>query len=560
MEPILVILLALIIGVFIYIMRQKEGYPKDIVDPYLLSDSNFVRNLAGECLDPRAETWTGPSDGRYLGHALFAGPREAQTSIDYTTPPGVTYNLYYSLCFQLGKWEYVVQRADEWIEVSPSHAQYYQLTHKQKEELEAKIKSGLASAAQAVADLELLKHDERKYREFLNYMGVQYKDGKFEQVGKTDEHSLKAVFIDQVDVHTGDGISMRSIVSRWPTLITDFLKLKDDDMDPDSIKKKLDVSKAEAVVLVTKNKLYQQWKELFVPEIKARYERIITLVRSREKSVEEYREWLKPVIARHKMIEEALLRPAQRQSLRTSFMTPSGHSVATSNIVLWAWRFSSPLEIQKGGTERQAIEWAEKKLDPADEWTMKNLIFHPKHGLVVKYPWITKEWVEKKKKEILAESKGAKNPWLIPHKLYYAFHIISFTKSNIKNAAGNELEDGVFDVNLIYMSQNAVFVKILELMAKKEELNRYIDGLIGIGPVVTETKEKEEKEGIRERISSNLEKITSYFNIPMTFIKRGPYERDWDERITKIMLASASAYRYSPIVEFIKKKMGIGVS
>ena len=174
---------------------------------------------------------------KWLGHALVMMPFEQHTVIDFTGPPGCCSSLYYSLAFQLGKWEYMVQKADEWIEVSPVHAQYYQLTQKQKEELEGRIKAGLASAAQAVADMELLKHDQRRYLEFLNYFGWEYAN-ELKQ-GQRDEHSLKAVFIDQVDMHTGDGISMRSIVSRWPTLITDFMKLADSDTHPEKMKKKI---------------------------------------------------------------------------------------------------------------------------------------------------------------------------------------------------------------------------------------------------------------------------------------------------------------------------------
>src|SRR3989344_4761980 len=260
----------------------------------------------------------------WLGHVVVAGPFEARQAIDFTGPPGSVSGIYYSLTFQLGKWEYQVQKRDEWIEVSPVHAQYYQLTQKQKEDLEGRIKQGLVSVSQSIADMELLMHDRRRYHEFLHYLGYRTpnelkKDKKLEdqedehghtkeemdeiclkededekqrkaREKRTDNHSLKAVFIDQVDMHTGEGISMRSIVSRWPTLITDFMRMDDNDMDPDKVKDKLNVSKAEAVVLITKNKLYQEWKNMFGPEIKNRYVTINDLTHTRKKSVEEYKE------------------------------------------------------------------------------------------------------------------------------------------------------------------------------------------------------------------------------------------------------------------------------
>jgi len=38
----------------------------------------------------------------------------------------------------------------------------------------------------------------------------------------------------------------------------------------------------------------------------------------------------------------------------------------------------------------------------------------------------------------------------------------------------------------------------------------------------------------------------------------GPYERDFEDRVTKVYLLRGAADRYGPIVGFIKKKMGIG--
>src|SRR3989344_1276464 len=110
-----------------------------------------------------------------LDRAWCLTPFEAYVRINFTGPVGSSSAIYYSLVFQLGKWEYLRQKASEFLEVSPIHGQYYQLSHKQREELEGRIKTGLASASQAVADMELLLHDMRKYKEFLHYMGYQTK-------------------------------------------------------------------------------------------------------------------------------------------------------------------------------------------------------------------------------------------------------------------------------------------------------------------------------------------------------------------------------------------------
>ncbi len=523
----------------------------------------------------------------WLGHVIIAGPYEARQAIDFTGPPGSVAGIYYSLMFQLGKWEYQVHKADEWIEVSPVHAQYYQLTQKQKEELEGKIKQGLTSVSQSIADMELLMHDKRRYLEFLHYLGYRTPDGlikadkknekrekeehghqeeemdelcfhedaaddkekeklKKERTGRVDNHSLKAVFIDQVDMHTGEGISMRSIVSRWPTLITDFMRMSDDDMDPEKVMNRLHVSRAEAVVLITKNKLYQEWKNLFGPEIKTRYVRINELVNARNASVEQYKEWLKPFIARHKLIEEGLGKSSVRGKMTTSFITSGGTATSSAKIVIYVWKDFIVPELYKSDAEMTAKMKAFNRLEPDDEWTKKHLIFGKEWGLVNKYGWLTEKWVEERKKEMF------KDGWLTPHKPYYSFFQITLDKTNIRMPTGEELEDGVFDINMFLMSQNAAFCKMLELKARQQEIEHHIDKLLGV------YKPPEGKRSTFDADKVNpIKKFFEWFSIDMEFSKKGPYERDFNDRIAKIYLARCAAERYAPIVDFVKKKCGI---
>src|SRR3989338_3833620 len=114
--------------------------------------------------------------------------------------------------------------------------------------------------------------------------------------------------------------------------------MADSDMDPDKVKDKLDVSKAEAVILITKNKLYQERKNIFGPEIKNRYVRINELVKAREESVKQYKEWLKPFIARHNLIEEGRARGGPRAATTTSFITSGGMATSSAEIVIYTWK------------------------------------------------------------------------------------------------------------------------------------------------------------------------------------------------------------------------------
>jgi len=570
---------------------------------WLLED--LSKNLDGELQAP-VPGYDGTLDrwgAENLGRIVVMGPREAHTRLNLTGPPGACSNVYYSLCFQLRKWEMQVQKASEDVEVSPVHAQYYQLTAKQKEDLEAKIKSGLASAAQAVSDYELLKHDERKYQEFKNYYDTK------------DEHSLRAVFIDQVDVHTGDGISMRSIVSRWPTLISDFLRLTPEDTDPDKLKDRLKISKAEGVVLVTKNKLYNEWKSMFISEVEERLKRIRSLILSRESSINEYREWLKPYVTRFKLLEQAFETPERRKTERTSFMRAGGHAVSTSRVVLWVWKDFQPTELKRMTPELIG----EKPIRPDDKWTRQNVIFHPEWGLVKKYPWIAgrtasgKTWVDDAVKWIYDDQN-----WMVKHRLYYGFLEIVFDRTNYRAADGHELEDGVWDVNALVMSQNALLAKCLEVKAKQEELERYIDRLLGIKPSpegviepgalekerfrLQESKAQLKKEEIKqnelekrakaskdkaEKARLGLEALEQKKKVErmrgdikmreetlemmvgpkvrpglpfgmIAFRPGGNYERNLEERLTKYFAKAVAENVFLPTVAFLKDKFGFG--
>jgi hypothetical protein len=294
------------------------------------------------------------------GKGINAAPYEAEALIDFTGPPGSMTGVYYGLMFQLGKWGFQTAKIDEWINVSPVFKQYYDLTLQQKQALEVQIKAGLGQIATAIHDYELVFHDLRKYKEFLDHFSFieegkkLIKEGKKEEGGKKQkegEQTLKAIFIDEVDIHTdlpNTPIALRSIVGRWPTVIADFMRLSDADTDPENIAKKLKVSEAEGVVLATKNKLYLEWRDrLFRPTVEERYERILRLVESRKFSIDEYTRMLKPVVARFKMMTDALETPEGRAGARASFFRPDAQAYSIDFMRLWAWKPFSPSEKYK---------------------------------------------------------------------------------------------------------------------------------------------------------------------------------------------------------------------
>jgi hypothetical protein len=533
-----------------------------------------------------------------LGLFLCAGPEKAvgveekanqNIELNFTGKPGTASALYYSLFFQIPKWGWNVVKVDEWIEVSPTHREYYERTMATKQMLESTIKTGLTSAAQAVADYELMGHDLRKYKEILNYFA------------KKDEHSLKAMFIDQVDIHT-DMSMARTIVSRWPTIIADFQRLTDEDFDPENIAKKYNISKAEGVILATKNRLYKQWKELFGKAVKERYELIKGLVTSRRKSIQEYREWLKPYIARFSMTKLGGERAAVRASTLKSFADITGVATFSNGIRVFAWKPFKTVETRKPAAEIKK----DFVVNPYDNYIRENFILNPVKGLASIYPWLRndRKYCTKCKKyspsgvivcskcgstsiidrtladEIVEEQilpawkKREMN--LDPFELYYMFLDFDVMRLGSRLPVG-ELEDITFTFKNFVISQNVLLVKLLELKCRDIELEKYIDEILGVRIEEREISEivmeefpelfpQKEVSGYKKFIkelrdsgkayTDFLKKVKTPKTRRLMFFKPGPYEKDFKDRISKHYLRIAGAYFVS-IVDFIKLKMGV---
>jgi hypothetical protein len=553
------------------------------------------------------------------GFYMCAGPsdppgiEEKQNSyskLDFTGQPGTGSGLYYSLVFNLAKWGWEVEKADEWIEVSPTHKEYYDRTAATKQMLESTIKQGLISAAQTAADYELMSHDVRKYREILDYFKSK------------DENLLRSMFIDQVDIHTdlpGQPIALRTIVSRWPTIIADFQNLKESDEDYKEIAKNYDVSIAEAVILSTKNKLFKQWKKMFLETAKSRYTMLQGLLASRKKTITEYKEWLKPYIARFRMTRLGGERMMSRSNTLKTFVDITGISTFANGIRLYVWRPMKFAEHRKPLGEIKPIKDLKGGfvMNPYDDYVRDNIILNKDSGLVKIYPWLGKklkyckkcgkyypEETQKCKKcnslmlldkvyadqvvnEQILTSWGPQKG-LDPTELYYMFIDVDIFRSGTRLQVG-ELEDIIFTNKMFVLSQNIMLVKLLELWCRDRELENYIDEMLGvkmddksIDDIVREEflelyeseKEKKEREkGLpneneKKRIVRNMEmaktmkeyaetisKIKKPFS-GFTFLKHGPYERDFKDRVSKQYIKFASV-QLGSITAFMKAKMGV---
>ncbi len=559
-------------------------------------------------------------DSPYLGMYMNGGPSEGigiesdfpqMLYYDFTDTPGKGSAIYYSLVFQLPKWGFNVAKVDEWIEVSPTRADYYQATVASKEALAGTIKQGLASAASAISDWELAKHDLRKYREILGYfekVAVAKKLSDSEKRAdaiRKAEHSLRAMFVDQVDMHTGEGISLRSIAPRWSTIIADFMRLTDEMDNVKKISDELKVSKAEAVILKTKNDLYKEWKILFGTAAKDRYEVLMSIVESRKKSISEYKDWIRPYLVRFKALKVGAERQDVARKMMKSFADVTGQSTYSNNIVIWAWKPFKTIEPKRAAVERGG-KFKDFTLDPYDDLARNHFIFGKNEkgkeiGLAAIFPWLK----EKSKKpesldivksgrikpeeatradEIAEEIKGRWKKYLDrldPNELYYNFMEINVDRVGFRLQSG-ENENIMFTINSRLLSQNILLVKLIEIECRDIELERYIETMMGTRaeaggdveklaretfPGVFEGSIPGEKEGF-EKIKEDFEKFKKEVNnfiseisgalkiggsAPLWLVKPGPYEREWKNRIAKNYLKPLGG-DFGNVVNFLKSK------
>ncbi len=541
-------------------------------------------------------------NGKWVGKAVMINPLNQNITLETIGPLGTWTDLYWGVVGQLIDMEFNFRKVDEYIEVSPIHKAFYDLVSSQKQALEAKVKNAIEEIIKQIGDLELLEHDLRRYREFLDY------------IKNNDEHSLKAIFIDQVDYYTGEGapgrLSMVFLQQQniFPTIIQDFYEMEsEDDLKKGRLSR---LPKVERDVLQTKWRAYQEWKKLFGKEVEERFKRISQLYESKKKLIESMRSGIKPYIARLRILKQGLESSKMRTERLTSPFHPGVEATSETRIVLWAWKELAPPDMYKAPGEYLAL----KDIKPDDPWTRKHLIFHEELGLKAKYKWITREWVDEKIKEIMKIDDWFKAKKRTQKRyLYYVLLELDFDRWTSRSATGSEIEDVTINVRSYWMSQNVLLVKLLELKAKEQEFEWYIDELLGLKPRKEEKSRRERMEEIRndiERKKENIkklegeikslndpreikkkkdeikklrseiaklneeykklkeeevsrweiwiEKVKDFFSnlgINIKLMGRGPYEYRFRKRVTKFYLIPTGRYYWGPITKWIRKRM-----
>ncbi|MBU5537139.1 MAG: hypothetical protein QW818_03405 [Candidatus Aenigmatarchaeota archaeon] len=481
------------------------------------------------------------------GMGINANNFEGEITLDLTGPLGSLSGIFYSLMFELGRRGFAIFKIEESIDVSPVFKQYYDLTIQQKQALEAQVKVGLGQIATAIHDYELVSHDLRKYKEYLDYF-TKIEQGKellksakkkeerekAEQMIKEGMQTLRSVFIDQVDAYTGEGISLRTITSRWPTIIVDFMRLDDKDVDQKKIAEKYGISEAEASVLATKNKLFIEWRDvLFKPTLIQRYQHILRLAEARKTSIREYTEMLKPVIARYKIINDALSSAGGRIGAWRGFFQPASQAFSMDRTRIWAFLPFGPVEKYKvtrdyldeipakqAGFSKIEIDQIREFLNREKE--SRTLSYYEElftRGLVAALPVepsiddIVREYTPQVEKfygvritpiDLFAarqrlvnlflrkamETRGGVayrriSDYIAPgvtwqFSPYYVFLDIPWPRTVIKLPNGSEMEDVMIENMTVQgRTQNVIIVCLLEVLAREKQLENYISQLVG---------------------------------------------------------------------------------
>ncbi|GEM_PF-1620745 len=467
----------------------KEGKGFMLRDEYLIDDPSSGGH--GEMSDL---TWTGKFRGRMI--ALYPDNYH-NIDINPSTYPGRFSSFWAYLTISVAYSDALIIKFDEEISFgNPTHQKFMQMLEHQEEQLEAKIKQGLVTISQSVADLELLEHDIRKYKEYKRYIDDYFSnppedDEEGKKRKKLADRVLKMIFVEQVDYHVGSigqgpgRFSMAFLRNNnlMPTIVDDFLEIERIEDIDELLYKQKKISGAERNVLITKFKAFQEWLTLFKEAVETRLKRLEELKRSREKTLEEFKEWVKPHIIRLKALR-------MRHDLSTS--SPAGQyhykKFPRFTQITGIYRYIGTLWIIKDlilpwdrMEYRKSLSrydfsanphepYYDDPLNPYNKWTQENLVFNYDYGLLADYPWITKEFAD----------DSARKAWGFLSKRKYVLYYI-FAHVTVKNDIYHpiELEDIDFIFNPILLSHNAVLVKLIENDAHTKEFDMEVEEFIG---------------------------------------------------------------------------------
>ncbi|MCK5476873.1 MAG: hypothetical protein KAI55_03050, partial [Candidatus Aenigmarchaeota archaeon] len=245
------------------------------------------------------------------------------------------------------------------------------------------------------------------------------------------------------------------------------------------------------IPLVEKNLLksklfaYDEWMKIYESTLKSRHEQYGQIKRSKEFIIDQTKKSLKPYITQYKLYEEALSSSSARKGLFSDYLISRGlaEPFIVYRIDYFIKSVTDMYQIMapKQFTREDEMNGVFGKYGCYDKFMKEELIFNFDHGLICDFPWITEEWVEEKVQEI------TKSHYWNSDRTYFTFHKLKTQRAvaELPMGGGNIMnEDTDFTHTMFLMSRNVFVSKMLELKAKEEEVEHYVDKMLGIIPKV----------------------------------------------------------------------------
>jgi len=427
--------------------------------------------------------------------------------LDFTNLAGKNTEIIYSITFGYSKKSFDVFKVGESLYVSTNYQPFYSSIRKQKEEIENSIKAQLAQIASAITDTQLIAHDYRKYNHFVKIFKrldeiekklEEAKDEKeverLKREKKELETHLRNIFIDQVDIHTGDFSIANMARTRWTTFIADFLALEDEKTPEDVLKKLPNITTAEAIQLAKKNSLYLFWKQEFRKIVEDRHTELKKLLLMRKTSIDKYKEMLRPLIARHLAIKEE---PSFFTSAGTSYIKSATYPMLIDSTRWWIIKSIPPFmheyeKVRRANLKKEemGVVLDELKKDVSDSETSISLPVEPSIDRVVmagievinsKFGtnFSLKDVLEIRQNLYNKEYNPApsKERWKLSP--YYVFVEISLDRTLLRNYSGIEIEDFWFEIKPFLISQNLAILMYLQIKALNNYYEKQINSFFG---------------------------------------------------------------------------------
>jgi len=239
-----------------------------------------------------------------------------ERSIGIKGKPGFPTGIYFKTIGILKAFGYKVKKYNDWIEVNPRSDLYQEIIRK-KQVIEQSVGRILSNISDMRRDIELIKHDLRKFQQVLDHFNQNNFD------------SLKSDYVDLVDSQTPSGMHKLVASGKFPTLVIDFFKIKSEkDID------KLKISESEKGLLKTKWMLFQEWMDKYSKAVKERVEMLKAELNNRQASLENQKKQVEPYI-------KAIYKLRITDGNYTDFENPEiieGYNTILSGVELYCWK------------------------------------------------------------------------------------------------------------------------------------------------------------------------------------------------------------------------------